>query len=168
MSHSKKALHAGLTAVLALGLGVSTAQAADMKAVEMEKCYGIAKAGKNECAAKTNTCATHSKVNSDPNAWVMVPKGTCEKIVGGALQGKVASLSVQNANLLAMNTPTEKADEKKDAAHEKKEHEMHKDHEKKEHEMHKAHERKEHAKHKAHERKEHEKKKIKRQKKLLL
>lgn len=50
----------------------------------MERCYGIAKAGKNECGGKSgHQCATLSKQDKDPNSWVYVPKGTCEKIVGG-------------------------------------------------------------------------------------
>ena len=48
-----------------------------------EKCYGIAKAGKNDCETATSACAGTAKVDGDPTAWVYVPRGTCEKIVGG-------------------------------------------------------------------------------------
>ncbi len=49
-----------------------------------EKCYGIAKAGKNDCAATgNNSCAGHSKVDADKKAWIFVPAGYCERIVGG-------------------------------------------------------------------------------------
>jgi uncharacterized membrane protein len=45
---------------------------------ELEKCYGIAKAGKNDCAAGPGTtCAGTSKVDNQGNAWKHVPKGTC-------------------------------------------------------------------------------------------
>lgn len=48
---------------------------------EMEKCYGVAKAGKNDCAAGPGTtCAGTSKRNYQGNAWKMVAKGTCAKI----------------------------------------------------------------------------------------
>lgn len=51
---------------------------------EMEKCYGVVKAGKNDCATKGgNSCAAQVKQNNDPNAWIFMPKGTCSKIVGG-------------------------------------------------------------------------------------
>jgi uncharacterized membrane protein len=51
----------------------------------MEKCYGIVKAGKNDCGSVGgNPCAGQSKVNNDPNEWIFVPKGTCDKIVGGS------------------------------------------------------------------------------------
>jgi uncharacterized membrane protein len=50
-----------------------------------EKCYGIAKAGKNDCASTgNNSCGGTSKVNADPKAWIYVPEGYCERIVGGS------------------------------------------------------------------------------------
>jgi uncharacterized membrane protein len=54
-----------------------------------EKCYGIAKAGKNDCASTgNNSCGGSSKLNSDPKAWIYVPAGYCDRIVGGSLQPK--------------------------------------------------------------------------------
>ena len=47
-----------------------------------EKCYGVAKAGENECAAGKHSCAGTAKVDKDPTAWKLVAKGTCEKIGG--------------------------------------------------------------------------------------
>ncbi|WP_025127773.1 DUF2282 domain-containing protein [Pseudomonas sp. PH1b] len=68
--------------VLALGSAISlaavatTAHAAD----DMEKCFGVAMKGKNDCAAGAGTtCAGTSKVNDQANAWKLVPKGTCDK-----------------------------------------------------------------------------------------
>ena len=50
-----------------------------------EKCYGIAKAGKNDCASTgNNSCGGSSKLNGDPKAWIYVPEGYCERIVGGS------------------------------------------------------------------------------------
>ncbi|MBT2968337.1 MAG: DUF2282 domain-containing protein [Candidatus Thiodiazotropha sp. (ex Ctena orbiculata)] len=63
---------------------LSLAQAADT-----EKCYGVAKAGKNDCAAGPGTsCAGTSTVDAQGNAWMLVLKGTCDKIVGGSLDPK--------------------------------------------------------------------------------
>ena len=46
----------------------------------MEKCFGVAMKGKNDCAAGAGTtCAGTSKVNDQANAWKLVPKGSCEK-----------------------------------------------------------------------------------------
>jgi uncharacterized membrane protein len=67
-------------------LASGAAQAADdMKkdgmTSEMEKCYGVSMAGKNQCAAGPGTtCAGTSKVDYQGNSWKLVPKGTCTKI----------------------------------------------------------------------------------------
>ncbi len=54
-----------------------------------EKCYGVAAAGKNDCAATgSHSCAGESKTASDPKSWLYVPTGTCQKIVGGSLMPK--------------------------------------------------------------------------------
>jgi uncharacterized membrane protein len=48
-----------------------------------EKCYGIAKAGQNDCASTGNhSCAGLSKVDADPKSWIFVPAGYCDRIVG--------------------------------------------------------------------------------------
>lgn len=58
-------------------------------AEDTEKCYGVAKAGKNDCKAGPGTsCAGSSTVDGQGNAWMLVIKGTCEKIVGGSLAAK--------------------------------------------------------------------------------
>lgn len=50
-----------------------------------EKCYGIAKAGKNDCASTgNNSCAGTTRLSADPKAWIYVPAGYCERIVGGS------------------------------------------------------------------------------------
>ena len=46
-----------------------------------ERCYGVAKAGENDCkAGPGTTCAGSSTVDYQGNAWKLVPKGTCESI----------------------------------------------------------------------------------------
>ncbi len=49
----------------------------------MEKCYGIAQAGKNDCAGAAHACAGQSSVSRSSEDFVMIPAGTCDKIVGG-------------------------------------------------------------------------------------
>ncbi len=53
-----------------------------------EKCYGITKAGMNECASKANKhdCAGMAQVDNDPNEWVTVPSGTCVELHKGAIK----------------------------------------------------------------------------------
>jgi uncharacterized membrane protein len=67
----------------ALATGIAHAQ--EKKATDgkpaMEKCYGVALAGKNDCAAGPGTsCAGTSKVDYQGNAWKNVPAGTCATI----------------------------------------------------------------------------------------
>jgi uncharacterized membrane protein len=49
-----------------------------------EKCYGVAKAGKNDCQTANSSCAGTSKRASQGDAWVYLPKGSCDKVVGGS------------------------------------------------------------------------------------
>ena len=51
-----------------------------------EKCYGIAKAGMNDCFFSGNSCAGTLERDQAPAAWIYVPKGTCMKIAGGTLE----------------------------------------------------------------------------------
>ena len=78
MTHRRAAIAAALAAALALP---ASAQAQGM----VEKCYGIAKAGKNDCQTAKSSCAGTSKKDGQTDAWIAVPKGACEKIVGGSL-----------------------------------------------------------------------------------
>ena len=55
---------------------------------EAEKCYGVAKAGKNDCQTANSSCAGTSKRDAQGDAWIYVPAGTCDKVVGGAPQPK--------------------------------------------------------------------------------
>ena len=65
---------------LAIALASGAAMAAEKKA-EMEKCYGVSLAGKNDCAAGAGTtCAGTSKADYQGNAWKYVPKGTCTQM----------------------------------------------------------------------------------------
>jgi uncharacterized membrane protein len=77
-----------ISALLTLGVAaIGTAQAGDAPAAkgEMEKCYGVAKAGKNDCAGPAHACAGQSKESASAKEWISLPKGTCEKLSGGTL-----------------------------------------------------------------------------------
>jgi uncharacterized membrane protein len=58
---------------------------APVPSYDHEKCYGVAKAGHNDCQSATNACGKLATVDADPSAWVYLPRGSCEKLVGGAL-----------------------------------------------------------------------------------
>lgn len=48
-----------------------------------EKCYGVAKAGMNDCFTASNSCAGTVDKDNLRAAWIYVPKGTCQRITGG-------------------------------------------------------------------------------------
>jgi uncharacterized membrane protein len=71
----------------AAGLFTASAEEpAHMALTKAEKCYGIAKAGKNDCAGVAHACAGQSHVDNSAADFVEVPEGTCDKIVGGMLK----------------------------------------------------------------------------------
>lgn len=67
---------------------LASAGPAPMPQFKAEKCYGINAASKNDCAAGAHGCAGMSAMAKDPNSWVYVPAGTCEKIDGGSTMPK--------------------------------------------------------------------------------
>lgn len=46
------------------------------------QCYGVAAAGKADCATKTNSCGGKGTVAKDPNSWVSLPLGVCNSLNG--------------------------------------------------------------------------------------
>jgi uncharacterized membrane protein len=80
-----------LASVLALGL-LSGAQAADEKG--KEKCFGVAKAGQNDCAnlSGTHSCAGQSKAEMGVDEWRYVAKGTCAKMGGKTAEEAMAAI----------------------------------------------------------------------------
>jgi uncharacterized membrane protein len=83
--NQRLALSSALASALALGL-LGAASAQDMKkdSKDKEKCYGIAKAGQNDCAnlSGSHSCAGQSKVDNDAGEWKYVAKGTCKDMKG--------------------------------------------------------------------------------------
>ncbi|MDP1753370.1 MAG: DUF2282 domain-containing protein [Reyranella sp.] len=73
-----------LTIAAALVSAVSGPLATVAQAQDTEKCFGVVKAGKNDCQTATSSCAGTSKKDAQKDAWLTVPKGTCAKIVGGS------------------------------------------------------------------------------------
>lgn len=71
-------------AISALLSDTATAQVHPEKPTyKYEKCYGIAKAGLNDCFFAGNSCAGTVTQDNNPGAWIYVPQGTCKKITGG-------------------------------------------------------------------------------------
>lgn len=87
-----------ITTVLLLGAATTATAATDTHAPAsssaamqmgpsegMEKCYGIAKAGMNDCGTENHNCSGESKVDGDKTSWLSVPTGLCKRIAGGNL-----------------------------------------------------------------------------------
>lgn len=74
-------------ALAATAVSAATPKWAD-KGETVERCAGIAAKGKNDCGANDHSCAGKAKRDNDPNEWVYVPEGVCEKIADGRLLKK--------------------------------------------------------------------------------
>ena len=83
MKKQNPAVAAAIGSLIVLGLSTAATQSA-YAAESMEKCYGITKAGKNDCQTANSSCAGTSTADGQKDAWVFVPEGLCEKIVGGS------------------------------------------------------------------------------------
>jgi uncharacterized membrane protein len=85
--NNRHILSAAIGSLLVLGLSGGNASADDKK-MDMEKCFGVAKAGKNDCSSNksVHSCAGQGIKNNDPQDFVAVPKGTCEKLANGTLK----------------------------------------------------------------------------------
>ena len=83
-----KRIIATSTLASALAIALAPAHAADAKAPQ-EKCYGVAKAGQNDCATAngSHSCAGQAKADNDANDWKYVAKGSCEKMGGSTTAG---------------------------------------------------------------------------------
>jgi uncharacterized membrane protein len=85
MTPTDRKIRTAFATLLAIGFAAGAGQTLAAKS-DTEKCAGIVKAGKNDCGTSKSSCAGTSKVDNDPEAWIIVPKGTCERITGGRVQ----------------------------------------------------------------------------------
>ena len=75
-----------LSAIIAALIASTSAGAHEPKHTEQppgtEQCYGVAKAGENQCGTPKHACGAMSTKDNDPAEWKYVPRGTCEKMGG--------------------------------------------------------------------------------------
>jgi uncharacterized membrane protein len=76
----------GALAVSALASAAAQAAGPVPMPAGSEKCYGIAKAAKNDCAAGAHSCAGQATRDHDKASFVYLPKGACAKIAGGSVK----------------------------------------------------------------------------------
>lgn len=82
MKKSDLVIRSAFASLVALGLAAAGTSALAAKD-DQEKCAGIVKAGKNDCGTSHSSCAGTATKDRDAEAWIYVPKGTCERIAGG-------------------------------------------------------------------------------------
>lgn len=87
MAHREKLIQSAVSAFMIL-LATNTNAAHSDAALSSEKCYGIAKSGMNDCSTATASCAGSSTKDGQKDAFLLLPKGLCEKIVGGSLKAE--------------------------------------------------------------------------------
>jgi len=69
--------------IAAIGMLVTARADQSSNGSQPEQCYGIAKAGMNDCQTATHACAGTSTKDRDKASWIYVPTGTFAKIAGG-------------------------------------------------------------------------------------
>jgi uncharacterized membrane protein len=77
-----------ISSLLTLGAAALATPSFAADKVDMEKCYGVVKAGKNDCAGPAHACAGQAKADSGGKEFVALPKGTCARLSGGSLTPK--------------------------------------------------------------------------------
>ena len=91
MIDTKSLVGSAIAALAMLGVqSIANAQSgpAPVPDFSFEKCYGISKAGQNDCQTSTHSCAGTATADNQPDAWLYLPAGSCAKVVGGSLEPK--------------------------------------------------------------------------------
>ena len=99
MTHNSKTISGvAVASAFAAALGLAAAPTSALAEDEQEKCFGVAKAGENDCAAGAGTtCAGTSTIDYQGNAWKLVPKGTCTTMeLPGDRKGSLTALDRDN------------------------------------------------------------------------
>ena len=89
--------HNALVAAAIAGLFALGATQAQAQSQGQEKCWGVAKAGQNDCGSNktSHSCAGQSKMDYDPDDFKVVKAGTCVQMGGSLVQGKPGKLAMQ-------------------------------------------------------------------------
>ena len=83
MDFQKTLISAAISGALALG---TLSLSSTVNAEEKERCFGVAKAGHNDCQTANSSCAGTSTMDNQGDAFVALPKGLCDKLAGGTLE----------------------------------------------------------------------------------
>lgn len=88
MSDTKNIIQTAMLGILTVSLISAASPSIAANQAGQEKCYGIVKAGMNDCKTNTASCAGSATEDGQQDAFLLVPKGLCHKILGGSLTSK--------------------------------------------------------------------------------
>lgn len=88
MDRSQSLAAAALSTLIGLAVGQVADAASAQASSGNEKCYGVVKKGQNDCGTANHGCSKQASQDGQPSEWIYLPKGSCEKIVGGSLEPK--------------------------------------------------------------------------------
>jgi uncharacterized membrane protein len=88
MINTKSLIGSALAVAATLATTATFAGPAAQPDFSFEKCYGVVKAGQNDCQTATHSCAGTSTADDQADAWIYVPAGTCGKLAGGSIEPK--------------------------------------------------------------------------------
>jgi uncharacterized membrane protein len=91
MTNTKILVSSALAALASLAASGALAQTPAAKPdYSFEKCYGVVKAGLNDCQTTSHSCAGTSTADNQGDSWVYVPAGTCAKLTGASTEPKAS------------------------------------------------------------------------------
>ncbi|MGE3318890.1 MAG: DUF2282 domain-containing protein [Candidatus Berkiella sp.] len=82
----KATMASALALISSLSIAAQSDESKPAAIPETEKCYGIVKAGLNDCQTAQSACAGSATTDKQGDAFLLLPKGTCEKIAGASLK----------------------------------------------------------------------------------
>ena len=85
--NKRDAINAGVLLAVAgamIGAVAASLRHGTQASVERERCYGVVRAGANDCANAVHSCAKQAPADRDRREWIAVPKGTCLRLTGGS------------------------------------------------------------------------------------
>lgn len=91
MSSMDSIVKTAIMTLLALSTATANHALAVAESAPTEKCYGVVKTGMNDCQTATASCAGSATKDNQPDAFIFLPKGVCNKLVGGSLSAKTGS-----------------------------------------------------------------------------
>ena len=90
MNATRLLIGSTIAAMASIAASAASAAPAAQPEYSFEKCFGVVKAGLNDCQTATHSCAGTATADNQKDSWIYVPAGTCTKITGASTQPKAA------------------------------------------------------------------------------